>query len=124
MRFMTAGKKAIAVLLAILMITTPLAAMQQSSEFTRGKAEGEQAARGNGLWVLGGLVCGVFAVAAAYLTKPKPPAQVLVGKSPDYVLGYTDGYGRKARNKNGGYALIGWVAWVAIFVAVSASSSD
>jgi len=78
------------------------------SDFVQGKMDGERDAKGNILWIPGG--CCIFlgtTVVLAYLLKPDPPAQALMGKSSEYVLGYTDGYKDKARDKNATYAMIG-----------------
>lgn len=124
MRGKSLSNKIIAVILCVVIFTTPLLAFQTTSEFARGKAEGQQAAKGNPLWILAGAGCGIFGVGAAYFTKPSPPAQALVGKSPEYVLGYTEGYQNKARTTNAGYACAGWAAFIAIYAAAGGFSTD
>lgn len=111
------AKKTIAVILAILMFTAPILAYQTSTEYARGKLEGERDARGNPLWLLAGVGCGIFGAGAAYFIKPTPPSHALMGKSPDYVLGYTEGFQNKARMSNVGYACAGWAAFAAIYIA-------
>ena len=117
--------KVISVFLIAIMVSIPmtLLAQQQEGTFAQGKMDGERDAKGNALWVLAGAGCGIFGVGAAYFMKPSPPAQALVGKSADYVLGYTDGYQNKARNANAGYACGGWAAFIAIYAAAGGFST-
>ncbi len=111
--------KAISLLLIIILVSMPmvLIAQDQAETFSQGKMDGERDTRGNAVWILAGIGCGIFGVGAAYFIKPSVPAQVLVGKSSDYVLGYTEGYQNKARNKNAGYACAGWALFVAVYLA-------
>jgi hypothetical protein len=121
--------KVIATFLAVSLFVMPisLTAQQSAGTYVEGKVDGEMAAKGNPLWFLAGVGCGCIGVGAAYFIKPSPPAYALVGKSSEYVLGYTEGYGDKSRNKNAGYACAGWLAFVAVYAALggfSTSSSD
>jgi len=117
--------KIISVFLIVMMVSMPitLLAQQQEGTYAQGKMDGERDAKGNALWILAGAGCGIFGVGAAYFMKPSPPAQALVGKSIDYVLGYTEGYQTKARNANVGYACGGWAAFIAIYAATGGFSS-
>ncbi|MDP4164544.1 MAG: hypothetical protein Q8898_15720 [Bacillota bacterium] len=100
-------------------VSLPLADVinQQSAmnQFAVGKLDGERDAKGNPLWFLAGAGCGCFGAGFAFLMKPSPDAQSLVGKSSDYVLGYTEGYKNKGRMKNTSYACAGWAAFVAVY---------
>ena len=111
--------KLVALLLAITFLTTPLLVLADEglNEYAQGKMDGEEDAKGNPLWILAGAGCGICGAGAAYLMKPKPPTSSLVGKSGDYVLGYTEGYQNKGRNKNTMYACGGWLVGVAILAA-------
>jgi hypothetical protein len=90
---------------------------QVADECWQGKADGERDAKGNPLWILAGLGCGIFGAGAAYLAKPSPPTYALMGKSSQYVLCYTEAYQSKSRWKNTGYAFLGWATWIVIFLA-------
>ena len=112
--------KLISMVLIVLMVSTPmmlLAQEEQEDTFFQGKLDGERDAKGNGLWALAGCACGIFGVAAAYLIKPTPPAAALIGRSSEYIMGYTEGYQNKSRNKNAMYACGGWAAFVLIYAA-------
>ena len=117
MTIITLTKKGIALTLAILIIATPLLAQQTMDDYVQGKLDGERDSKGNPLWILAGVGCGVFGVGAAYFIKPSPPAHALVGKASGYVMGYTEGYQKKSRNKNAGYACAGWAAWIIFYLA-------
>lgn len=112
-------KKPISLMLIFLLLLCPLLAMQADSgnDFLQGKADGEMDAKGNPLWLLGGALCGLFGVIGAYFIKPSPPTEAMLGKSAEYVMGYTDGYQNKARNKNVGYACGGWAIFILIYAA-------
>jgi hypothetical protein len=93
-------------------------------ECMQGKMDGERDAKGNPLWFLAGLGCGIFGAGAAYIYNPDPPAQGLMGKSSEYVLCYTDAYKKKAKMKNTTYACVGWAVWIAIVVATGGFETD
>jgi hypothetical protein len=95
----------------------------QQEGFFEGKVAGEASAKGNPLWILAGVGCGLFGVLGALLVKPSPPTHALMGKSSDYVLGYTEGYQKKARNANTGYACAGWAAFTVVYVAAGGYNS-
>jgi hypothetical protein len=112
-------QKPVSLTLILLLLFVPLLAQQGESanDFLQGKADGEMDARGNPLWILGGVLCGIFGVAGAYFIKPSPPTEALIGKSAEYVMGYTEGYQNKGRNKNAGYACGGWAISIVIIAA-------
>lgn len=111
-------------LVSILIITPILAQQQTMDDYVQGKLDGENNAKGNALWFIAGAGCGIFGAGAAYFIKPSPPAHALIGKSSNYVLGYTEGYQNKARNKNTTYACAGWAAWGIFYVAVLLPASN
>lgn len=117
MRNCTMLKKLVSLILILLIVSMPVLAQEEYSDFMQGKLDGEQGARGNPAWILGGLACGIIGVGAAYLIKPSPPADALIGKSAEYVLGYTEGYQKKSCTKNAGYACGGWAAFIIIYAA-------
>jgi len=105
-------------LLIILMLSTPIISIAQTmgNDYLQGKMQGELDAKGNPLWIIAGLGCGIFGVGAAYFTKPSPPSMAIMGKSTEYILGYTEGYQNKSRNTNTGYACGGWAAWLVMYL--------
>jgi hypothetical protein len=105
--------------LILLLLVYPLLAQQYmtANDYLQGKADGEMDAKGNPAWILGGALCGIFGVAGAYFIKPSPPTEALIGKSAEYVMGYTEGYQDKSRKKNAAYACGGWAVFIVIFVA-------
>lgn len=115
---MVQARKIFIVLLSSLILFIPVFSQtQQPSDFIQGKIDGERDSKGNFLWFIAGVGCGIFGVGAAYLIKPEPSAQSLVGKSSDYVIGYTEGYKEEGRTKNTTYAAVGCLTWTAIYLA-------
>lgn len=90
----------------------------------QGKLDGKRDAKGNPLWILAGVGCGICGAGAAYLMKPNPPAEALLGKSSAYVLCYTEAYQSKARMMNTGYACAGWAAFVAVYAAAGGFETE
>jgi len=113
-------KKAFSVSLAILTIATPLLAQQEMSDYMRGKVDGERDGKGNILWFFAGCCLGGTGLLGAIFIKPEPPGIALLGKSPEYCLGYTDGYKSKASKENIRYAGAGcltvWTAYIIFYI--------
>jgi hypothetical protein len=108
MKNLPLATKALSITLAVLLVVTPLFAQQEMNEFLVGKRDGQQDAEGNRLWFLAGFL-GVVGLLLAYVVEPDVPTGHLIGKSPQYVQGYIEGYQKKARNKNMTYAAYGWI---------------
>ena len=107
--------KATAIFLVIVVFAAPLLSQEGTTAFSRGKLDGEKAAKGDPVvWSLAGAGCGCFGLLGAYLITPNPPASNLLGKSPEYVLGYTKAYKDESRKKNLRYAFIGCLANVVL----------
>jgi hypothetical protein len=75
--------------------------------FAQGKIDGERLAKGNVMWVPGGFIFNFFAIGYAYFYKASPPTYALIGKSAEYVLGFTEGYQNRIRTLNTRYACLG-----------------
>lgn len=122
MELLTFGKKIIVLLLVILIITTPLLTQELNSndDYYQGKVDGERDAHGNLLWIAAGFLF-PYGNIAAYLIKPNPPVQAFMGKSAQYILGYKDGYQKKAALKNFKYSCLGSGILVAVIIAAAAS---
>jgi hypothetical protein len=104
--------------------TPPEKKGEKANGFAEGKVDGERDARGSAGWFCAGFLCGIFGAGAAFFMKPGPPAPALIGKSSEYVMGYTEGYQNKARNENTMWACGGWlVSAVAGIVYVLTTSS-
>ena len=71
-----------------------------------------------GTSVVGCLFCGLPAIGIAYIYQPSPPAARLMGKSPEYVMLYTQTYKDKIRSHQVMDATIGCVggSLVAAFI--------
>ena len=52
------------------------------------------------------------------LSKPAPPPAAFVGKSANYIRGYTWAYQRKTRSKNVIFTLIGWAISSAVTAVI------
>ena len=51
-------------------------------------------------WGLGGFLCGFFTLGASVAYAPTVPTANLMGKSPDYIISYTDAYRSGMKRKN------------------------
>lgn len=120
------AKKIVAISMALLLVTCPLMSQQSSDEFVKGRIDGEQDAKAEGIWILAGCALGVTGILLAYLVEPSVPAGQLVGKSSAYVMGYTDGYKSKTKSLNAKQAITGCVissvAWVTLYVVLLTSA--
>ena len=65
-------------------------------------------------WGLGGFLCGFFALGASVAYAPTVPTANLMGKSPDYIIAYTDTYRSAMKRKNITAAGIGCLMNVSI----------
>lgn len=119
---LTKMKKAISLFLIALMIATPVLAQQAINDYTQGRRDGERDAKGNVIWFLGGFCLGGTGIIGAYITKSEPPTMALLGKSSEYILGYTEGYQKKNREKNTMYACAGGLTLIATLVIVLINS--
>ena len=132
-------KKAIAFSTLILMLSTtllyPIATHAQITEArqditTQSVIDAKTDVKAAYAWGAGGLIgatihpcLGLPVVIGSLLFTPSPPAHRLLGKSPEYVLLYTDTYVRETKNQRGIYASVGclggtvlyFVLWSAIY---------
>jgi hypothetical protein len=97
-----------------------------SDEYLQGMADGQ--ADGHGFFIgyfLAG--CTVIGLFVPFVTGIEVPVEKLIGKSADYVEGYSEGYKNKVRGENITYALIGTGTSVVIAViglVILASAAD
>ncbi len=92
-----------------------------TDEATRGWTQGVVDAQPNTACVAAGAGCGVFGIGAAYVWDYQPPADSLIGKSPEYVAMYTRAYREKMRAENAKKAAIGWGIWLAYLVVLASA---
>ena len=118
--------KPVAVLLALLLLAMPLMAQTGLDDCAQGKIDGKQdgKAKASPAWILAGLGCGCLGVGAAYLITPSVPVDKLVGKSPDYTMCYEKQFKRTAGGKQAGYAVVGWIIWILIYVTLIMPEMD
>lgn len=108
-------RRVIALFLAVLMATIPCLLNAQKATETIEQARKDAARDINGcLWMGMGFLFLYFAVGAAYVIVPNPPAQRLMGKSPEYVQVYTLAYRRQARAQQVINSLAGCVGVTAL----------
>jgi hypothetical protein len=123
-------RKFLVLLLVTLMLFIPVFGQQQTSDYAKGKADGERDAAGswsdsgNLLWMLAGMGCGIFAIGTAYVIRPDPPSNALIGKSADYILGYTESYKDHRHNTNTVSAAYGCLITATIYLAILNSKNQ
>ena len=106
----------IAIVTAFMILAAPLVAQQ--NDLAAGRMAGSQAAKAdtNGTaWLTIGCVCACLGVGAAYILDPEPPITALLGKSPEYVAAYTDGYKQATKGTRTGRAQIGCVVGTLLY---------
>ena len=111
---------AVAVVMSLMVIAVPILAQQ--SDLVAGRMAGEQSARAatNGnLWLAAGCLAGIVGVVIAYVVEQNPPATALLGKSPEYVAAYTDGYRMTAARIQTGKAWTGCIVGTVIYVGLA-----
>ena len=94
-------------MLAFCLSIAPVVAQEQfsesgstSEESNQGWLDGQFDAKGNGIWILSGLLLGPIGLILPWVINPKVPGARLIGKSISYVQGYTAGYQKAAKPKN------------------------
>lgn len=124
-------QRAIAVILAVLLVATPLAALAQETEANQARRAAEQAATAatnKTLWFIVGCLGGVTALLVAYIYSPNPPSSALLGKSPQYVAVYTDTYKETVRRIQTKQAMNGCLAglgvWAVLYLVLAVLSAS
>jgi hypothetical protein len=116
------------ILLSLSLLLGPAMAFAETgpiTDFSQGKIDGKRDAKGSSWWFLVGcLTPSLLSLAlpiAVFFDNPRVPADGLVGKSPEYILGYSDGYKMRARIKDAGYAFGGCLTeWIVIGIGYMA----
>lgn len=110
---------AIAVVMSLLVFAVPILAQQD--DLIAGRIAGEKAARADvnqQLWFFVGCVGGLLGCVFAYFYAPSPPSAQFIGKSPEYVVAYTDAYKATAKTVQTNSALKGFIVPVVVGCAV------
>ena len=130
MRKMKTLNAGIVLVLVFAMVAAPLLAQQATNDYLQGKQDGERDAQGNGNWFFAGCL-GLVGVLIAYVVEPSVPTEQLMGKSPEYVRGYEEGYKRKTKSKNATKAVYGCltlgcveVVLYSVFIASANTSAN
>ncbi|MCK4225846.1 hypothetical protein KAX29_03035 [candidate division WOR-3 bacterium] len=113
--------KKVLLVFMVLIILTPTISIAQTSEIGDACDQAKRDANEDAnrvLWYGGGCLFGIFAVGAAYVIEPSPPATRLIGKSSEYVAVYTDCYIAKKKSIRGMSALGGCALFLAIYSLV------
>ena len=106
---MKISTKAISIILASLMLLTPIAAQQNQLDACTQATMDAQNDVNTALWVGAGCILGFWAIIGAYLIEPTPQATKLIGKDANYVALYTDCYKAEAKKRQTNYSLYGCV---------------
>ncbi|MGB9743073.1 MAG: hypothetical protein ACPL0F_07985 [bacterium] len=112
-------KKALCVMLALLLIAVPVMAQQTGTavtDYLQGKLDGERDGRSSSpiLWALAGCCLGLIGILIAYLTSPTVPTDRLIGKSPEYIQGYIEAYQKKGKLQNALWSGLGCLVGTAL----------
>ena len=113
-------RKVTSSMLIILLITVPLSAQNKTSEYLKGKLDGEIMAKGEPIWFLSGCLLGGLGVILPYVIEPSVPMEHLMGKSDMYTAGFMEGYRQKAKKENFKYAVYGCVTTGVVYIVVYA----
>lgn len=95
-------------------------AQQQSSQVLQAKIDAENDAKNDNnpfLWgggtfviaIIGGCLLGSLPLIGASIYEPNVPSHRLLGKSPEYILLYTETYEKKVKNQNTTASLLGCI---------------
>ena len=123
-----------ALCLSSLLLVSPLFAQNQNvpgADATTAMADAQRDAQietNDFIWFIGG-ACYGLGILLAYTLEPNPPAIRLLGKSPEYVVVYSDSYRRTLKDERARMAWMGCGALAAVYliflvIALSAASQS
>ncbi len=131
------ANKAICLVLALLLVAVPVMAEQAEkadiTDYMQGKMDGQRDGKSSSeiLWLAVGFLLGPVGILIGYLVPPTVPADRLIGKSTEYVQGYTEGYQNKGKQQNaiwaaGGCLLsaVGWCVYYFLVIAAAAAQTS
>ena len=86
------------------------------NNYSQGLIDGERngTEASSRVWLAGGFFLLIVGFIGSLILVPNPSAEALVGKSPEYIEGYTKGFKSSARSKNSEYAAIGCISSIII----------
>jgi len=91
--------------------TSSSSGIANSEEYLRGVRDADADATGNPLFCFSGGCLGILGIFVPTVLDYNPPVEKLVGKSGDYILGYSKQYDAKMKLKNSINAFIGFVVF-------------
>ena len=86
-----------------------------NDDYISGRFDGTEQAKGKFIYFLFGLLLSLLGVLIALFYQEKPNQSMLEGKSKAYILGFTEAYQSKSRNKNVVLTILGCMLSFAIF---------
>ncbi len=101
----------------------------EMDDYAEGLRDGERDAHGNEEWMIWGCLLCPFGPAISWSVSvyQKPPVYGFLGKSQDYVKGYTEAYQQKSAVKNTNYAwkgcAIGGGMWLVAYMLLLSFSN-
>lgn len=110
MKISVSSKITIVLFLVALLFATPVLS-QFANDYEQGRLDGKREGTSDAsmIWAVIGFGCGCCGVGAAYLWSQPVPSGRLIGKSPEYVSGYTTTYKKAKRERETIYAAAGCV---------------
>jgi len=127
-------KSLVALALAVAVLVCPMTMLAQEtagtasesavagqSSIDQGRLDGARDAKtdvSGTLWFMAGCCLSGTGVLFAYVYTPNPPATRLLGKSPEYVAGYTDAYRTAARGTQTSNAWSGCIVFGLSYAAL------
>lgn len=87
-----------------------------SEEYMRGITDAKKDAQGSVLFCFSGCCLQLIGILLPYIINYDPPAEKLMGKSADYIMGYSKQYNSSMKNKNMINAIIGYLGNVGVLI--------
>ena len=88
----------------------------QQLDYYEGLMDGQKDAKGNPVWILGGIFLIGNLMISSY--KATPPPEALIGKPPNYVRGYTEAYQIHCERSNRMFLYCGNIVPVSILIYI------
>jgi hypothetical protein len=90
-------------------------------------AEGERdaiAESSSAAWFMLGCLLGGIGVIIAFVAEPTPPPARFIGKSPEWIMAYSQAYKSAGRSSQGKSAIFGCLTIAAVFLALVAATAS
>lgn len=120
-------KKSVVLGMAVLTLVVPVMAQEAATNAVIQAQQQAEADFNKAMWLGVGCLLGWVGLLISYLVQPSPPATALMGKSPEYVVAYTEAYKEKMKSLQTKYALVGCLGNMAlsmVYVALVVSASE